>query len=218
MGIARRLAALSPALRTRPVGWRTPRPTPEPLANLRDRPSGCFSNQHRQLLRVETLDAKWQIHQAFARRAAGRRGRGRVRGASDRGLYAPQRPRQFPLRPYTPLGFGWSAGRRSSGLSLLPSETGKVRQRDGFGPSRQRTQPSRRAGAGDRRSRLRLQRTGVSRCAPSMLIVATLCALTLAQAASAPSPATPAPEQSAAPEPISFSEVVCSENRAQGAE
>ena len=38
--------------------------------------SGCFSNQHwKQPLRVEVLDAKRQIHQAFTRPAARRGGR-----------------------------------------------------------------------------------------------------------------------------------------------
>ena len=39
--------------------------------SFRDFPSGCYSNQHRQhSLGIQILDAKWQIHRAFARSAA----------------------------------------------------------------------------------------------------------------------------------------------------
>ena len=45
-----------------------------------ERPSGSFSNEHRQQpFRIEVLDAKWQIHRAPARPATGRRDRGQVR-------------------------------------------------------------------------------------------------------------------------------------------
>ena len=41
-----------------------------------DRPLGCFSNQNwQQPFRIEVVDAKWQIHRAFARPVAGRRDR-----------------------------------------------------------------------------------------------------------------------------------------------
>jgi hypothetical protein len=51
-----------------------------PFAEIRDRPSGCFSNEYRQqLLRIEVLDAKRQIHRAFARPAARGRDRGEMR-------------------------------------------------------------------------------------------------------------------------------------------
>src|SRR5664279_1517559 len=59
---------------------RARRATPAPFADIRDRPSGCFSNQHRQHpLGVQILYAKWQIHRAFARPAARRRDRGEMR-------------------------------------------------------------------------------------------------------------------------------------------
>jgi hypothetical protein len=72
MGIAMPFGAYRPAVSSSfacPAGTR--RPTPAPFADFRDRPSGCFSNQHRQRpLGVQILDAKWQIYRAFARSAA----------------------------------------------------------------------------------------------------------------------------------------------------
>ena len=56
------------------------RPTPAPFADVRDRLSGCFSNEHVQHpLGVEILDSKRQVHRAFARPAAERLGCRRVR-------------------------------------------------------------------------------------------------------------------------------------------
>ena len=76
MGIAMPFGAYRPAVSSSfayPAGTR--RPTSAPFADFRDRPSGCFSNQHRQRPpSVEVVDAKWQIQTAFARTAAGRRG------------------------------------------------------------------------------------------------------------------------------------------------
>src|ERR1035437_9050581 len=73
MGIAMPFGAYRPAVSSSfayPAGTR--RPTPAPFADLRDGPSGCFSNQHRQRPpSVEVVDAKWQIQRAFARPAAG---------------------------------------------------------------------------------------------------------------------------------------------------
>jgi len=60
MGIAMLFGAHRPAVSSSFAGSEyTPRPTPDPLVNLRDRPSGYFSNQHRQQpLRIEILDTK----------------------------------------------------------------------------------------------------------------------------------------------------------------
>jgi hypothetical protein len=58
----------------------TPQPTPDSLAKLRDRPSGCFSNQHRQEpLRIEILNSERRVHKAFAWSAARRRDRREMR-------------------------------------------------------------------------------------------------------------------------------------------
>jgi hypothetical protein len=106
MGIAMPVGAQRPALY---AGFRSrqahigllERPSPIFVTAL----SGCFSNQHRQhLLRVEVVDAKWQIHRAY-RSSADSLGPGRrVRGEKEtEGLTlvstrhsAPQ----FPLHPY----------------------------------------------------------------------------------------------------------------------
>src|ERR1019366_2482867 len=51
------------------------------FADLPDCPSDRFSNEHgQQPLRIEILDAKRQIHRAFARPAAGRWDRREMRG------------------------------------------------------------------------------------------------------------------------------------------
>jgi len=77
MGIAGRIGAYRPAVSSpfsRSEG--TLRSTSGPFSDLPARPSGCYSNQHRQHpLRVEILDSKRGLHRAFVRPAAGRRDR-----------------------------------------------------------------------------------------------------------------------------------------------
>jgi len=76
------------------------RPAPTPFADLRDRPSGSFSNQHGQHpLRVEILDSKRRVHRAFSRPAARRRDRGQVRRRPAE-ISSRHGAPQFPLHPY----------------------------------------------------------------------------------------------------------------------
>jgi hypothetical protein len=80
MGIGRRSGARSSVSDASRRSAGRGRPTPAPLVECREDPSGCFSKQHRQHpLRVEVVDAKRQILRAFARPVAGRRDRGKVR-------------------------------------------------------------------------------------------------------------------------------------------
>jgi len=65
--------------------------------------SGCFSNQHWQKpLRLEVLDAKGQIHRAFARPVAGRRDRREMRRRLVE-VFARHSPPAIPIAPLQQL-------------------------------------------------------------------------------------------------------------------
>ena len=79
MGIAAGVGARRPAVLP-PRSFRTHTRRPTPLADLRDRASGCFSNQHwQQPLRIEIPDSKRRVHETFARSATRGWDRGKVR-------------------------------------------------------------------------------------------------------------------------------------------
>jgi hypothetical protein len=106
MGIVTRPGAQRPAFRFRfPYERAHTGPLQRPSLIFEAALSGCFSNQHRQHpLRVEVVDAKWQVHRAY-RSSADSLGPGRrVRGEKEtEGVtLVPTRHSapQFPLHPY----------------------------------------------------------------------------------------------------------------------